>query len=127
MRKQTSYRLIAIVLVSICSLIGASYNVKAVEDLGKITIVSQGVELIEVLPNAEKCTNQKGQTVRLKVTSETPVDVRLYAKVRRGEWFPKDFLNQKKGDEILDYRCDGNRDYKVYVHATGSSEAWPKP
>lgn len=127
MHKQTSNPAIAIVAILLCSLVVVSSETKAFEGLGKVTIVSQGIELIEVTPTAEKCTNKKGQTVRLRVTSESPVDVRLYAKITGGVWFPKDFLNHKKGDEILDYRCDGNRSYKVYARAAGSPDAWPKP
>lgn len=127
MRKQQGSLSTATVGVVLSLLVAVTAESKAFEGLGKITIVSPGLELIEVIPTAEKCRNKKGQTVRLTVTSERAVDVRLYAKVAGGHWFPKDFLNQKKGDEILDYRCDGNRDYKVYAHAAGSSEAWPKP
>jgi hypothetical protein len=39
----------------------------------------------------------------------------------------KDFSNQKRGEEITNYRCDQKPNYKIFSHAVGSSEAWPKP
>ncbi len=33
----------------------------------------------------------------------------------------------RAGSEIADFRCDQRPDYKVYAHAAGSSDAWPKP
>jgi hypothetical protein len=93
----------------------------------QVKILSNGLELIEVAPTAPQCGKQKGQTIRLKVTSEAPVDVRLYVHTGYKQWLPKDFVNQKQGDEITDYRCNQKPDYEVYAHAIGSSEAWPKP
>ena len=90
-------------------------------------ILASGVELVELTPSAQKCGNQKGETIRLRVTSENPVDVRLYVHTGWKQWLPKDFQNQKRGDDITDYRCGPPRDYKVYAHAAGSSEPWPKP
>lgn len=54
----------------------------------------------------------KGQIVRLKVTSENSIDVRLYVQTGYKQWLPKDFTNQKLGDEITDYRCDQKPNYK---------------
>jgi hypothetical protein len=39
------------------------------------------VELIEVALTAPKCGKQKGETIRLRLTSETPIDVRMYMQV----------------------------------------------
>ena len=90
-------------------------------------ILGSGVELIEISQVAPKCGKQKGATLRLKVTSENPVDVRLYVQTGWKQWLPKDFPNQKRGDEITDYRCGPATNYKVNAHAAGSSEGWPKP
>jgi hypothetical protein len=100
----------------------------ATDDASKrVKIVGGGVELIELTPSAPQCGKQKGETIRLKVTSETPVDVRLYIQTGYKQWMDKDFPNQKRGDEITSFRCDPKPNYKIYTHAAGSSEAWPKP
>jgi hypothetical protein len=96
-------------------------------DSKRVKIVSSGVELIEITPSAPKCGKQKGETIRLKVTSETSIDVRLCIQTGYKQWLPKDFPNQKIGDGITDYRCGPPTNYKVYAHAVGSSEVWPKP
>ena len=96
-------------------------------DNKQVQILGQGVELIEMTPTAEKCGKQKGTTTRLRVTSETPVDVRLYVQVGYKRWLNKDFANQKRGDEITDYMCDRKPTSKVYARAAGTSEEWPKP
>lgn len=83
----------------------------------RVKIVGAGVELIEVTPTAEKCGKQKGETIRLRVTSESPIDVRMHMKIAGGYWINKDFANQKKSDEISSYRCDTKPDYKIYSHA----------
>src|SRR6266851_4052746 len=88
----------------------------------QVKILANGVELVELTSSAPKCGNQKGETIRLKVTNENPVDVRLYVHTGWKQWLPKDFPNQKRGDEITDYRCGPRTDYKVYAHAPGSSE-----
>jgi hypothetical protein len=93
----------------------------------KVKVLSPGIELAEVLPTADQCISKKGQTIRLKVTSATAVDVRLYVKTGYKQWISKDFPNQQAGSEITDYRCDQKPDYKVFAHAAGSSDAWPKP
>ena len=93
----------------------------------KVKVLSPGIEVAEVLTTADQCDSKKGQTVRLKVTSTSALDVRLYVKTRYKRWMPKDFPNQQAGSEITDYRCDQRPDYKVYAHAAGSSDAWPKP
>ena len=93
----------------------------------KVKVLSPGIEVAEVLPTADQCASKKGQTVKLKVTSTSALDVRLYVKTGYKRWIPKDFPNQPAGSEISDYRCDQTPDYKVYAHAAGSSDAWPKP
>ena len=93
----------------------------------RVRIVGVGVELVEISPSAEKCANRKGETIHLKVTSESAIDVRLYVLTGWHQWINKDFPNQKKGDEISEYRCAQKPDYKIYSHAAGSTDAWPKP
>ena len=96
-------------------------------DSKQVKVLATGVELVEITPSAPKCNKQGGQTIRLKVTSEKPVEGRLYVHTGWKQWLPKDFANQKRGDEITNYRCGNPTDYKVYARAAGSSEAWPKP
>jgi hypothetical protein len=93
----------------------------------KVKVLSPGIEVAEVLPTADQCASKNGQTIRLKVTSTSALDVRLYVKTGYKRWVWKDFPNQQAGSEITDYRCDQQPDYKVYAHAAGSSDAWPKP
>jgi hypothetical protein len=93
----------------------------------KVKVLSPGIEVAEVLTTADQCGSKKGQTIRLKVTSPSALGVRLYVKTGHKRWMPKDFPNQQAGSEITDYRCDQKPDYKVYAHAAGSSDAWPKP
>jgi hypothetical protein len=44
----------------------------------KVKVLSPGIEVAEVLTTADQCDSKKGQTVRLKVTSTSAMDVRLY-------------------------------------------------
>lgn len=98
-----------------------------VNDSKRVKIAGSAVELIELRPSAPECGQQKGETIRLRVTSETEVDVRLYIQTGYKRWMDKDFAIQKRGDEITSYRCDQKPNYKIYTHAAGSNEAWPKP
>jgi len=43
-----------------------------------VKIVGGGGELIAVAPTISECAKQKGEIIRLRVTSETAIDVRLY-------------------------------------------------
>jgi hypothetical protein len=118
---------IAVALLSIVSLNFAT--TRAADDPSKrVKIVGGGVEFVEVTPSAEKCGKQKdGEAIRLRVTSEAPIDVRMYMLVVGHRWVSSDFTNQKKGDEINSFRCDTKPNYKIYSHAAGSTAAWPKP
>ena len=118
---------IAVALLSI-----ASFNLaatSAADDPAKrVKIIGNGVEFVGVGPADAKCgKQQQGETIRLRVTSESSIDVRMYMKIAGGHWINKDFANQKKSDEISSYRCDTKPDYKIYSHAAGSTEAWPNP
>lgn len=128
MRKQLLF--VAVVL-SMAVLIVLSGTASA-DDTGKksnVKLYTNAVEVVDVQPTAEKCANSKGTTIRLRVTSETPVDVKLWSPGASGKnWIDKDFANRKKGDVITDYMCNSsNALYKVYAHAAGGSEAWPRP
>lgn len=129
MRLQRAKTLVSVsLLLALSPIVAPTRAVVAGDDAGKrVKIIGGGVELIEISPTAEKCGKQKGETIRLRVTSEAQIDVRLYMQVGYHQWINKDFPNQKKGDEIASFRCDSKPDYKIYSHAAGSSEAWPKP
>jgi len=92
----------------------------------QIKLLPNTVEVVGVTTGAEKCAKQKGTTVRLRVTSETPVDVRRYASMGK-QWVSADFQSQKKGDEITDFFCTTQAEFKFYSRPAGSSTAWPKP
>jgi hypothetical protein len=94
-----------------------------------VKLYTNAVEVVDVQPTAEKCAKSKGTTIRLRVTSESPVDIKLYSPGSFGKnWIDKDFPNQKKGDEITDFMCgNSNAAYKVYTRAAGSSDAWSRP
>jgi hypothetical protein len=94
----------------------------------RVKIVGGGLEFVDVKPTTEKCGKQKdGEAIRLRVTSDSPIDVRMYMRIAGGGWVSQDFPNQKKGDEINSFRCDTKPNYKIYSHAEGSTDAWPKP
>lgn len=96
-------------------------------DTKRVKIVGSGVELLDFTLSASNCPKQKGETIRLKVTSDRTVDVRWYTQTGYKQWVNKDFPNQKPGDEITNYRCDQKPNYKIYARTAGSTEAWPKP
>ena len=118
---------VALLLILSPIIVNTRAGVAADDPSKRVKIVGGAVELLEVTPTAPKCGKQKGETIRLRVTSETPIDVRMYMQVGYHQWMNKDFANQKKGDEIESFRCDQKPDYKIYSHAAGSTEAWPKP
>jgi hypothetical protein len=106
----------------------AAQNEPAKKGSDQIKVLSKGVEVVEVKPTADKCPKPNDATsLRLKVTSETPVDVLAYVQWNFKKWVAREFKNQKLGDEISDYYCRSKVNYKVYTRPAGSSEAWPKP
>ena len=84
------------------------------------------IVLISVTQSAEKCKDQKGITHRFRVGSETPVDIVRYMGARN-MWMPVQWLNQKKGEEFVDYGCYASAPFKYYSRAAGSNEVFPKP
>jgi hypothetical protein len=93
----------------------------------RVWLFTTGIELVGITPTAEHCGAQPGETIKFKVTSATPIDVRLYVQVGYKQWLNKDFGNQKAGDEISDYSCNRKPNYKVYARAIGATGDWPKP
>ena len=71
--------------------------------------------------------SKKGKTIRVKVTSADPVDVRLCIAQPRGKWMPIEFPTRKQGDEVTHYQCDRTLVYKVYARPAGSAGEWVKP
>jgi hypothetical protein len=127
-RSQTRFASVAALLILIATVVSSAIASGSDDASKRVKIIGGGVELIEITPSAPKCpSKQKGETIRLKVTSETPIDVRLYIQTGFHQWIDKDFPNQKRGDEITSYRCDQKPNYKIYSHAAGSTDAWPKP
>src|SRR5215813_10576124 len=81
----------------------------------RVQIVGGGLEFVEVTPPPDKCGKQKdGEAIRLRVTRESPADVRMYMRIAGGRWISLDFANQKKGDEISRFRCDTKPNYTIY-------------
>lgn len=88
-------------------------------------LYSNAVEVVEVSDKAEKCPLSGGATsVRLRVKSESPVDVRLHYTTRKGGWASSDYLSKKIGDEITAYECFPKARYKVQTRPAGSDK-WP--
>lgn len=118
---------IGALLILIAKVVSSAAAGAADDPSKRVKIVGGGVELVEITPSAPKCGKQKGEAIRLKVTSETPIDVRLYTQTGWRQWISADLPNQKRGAEISSFRCNEKPNYKIYSHAPGSTEAWPKP
>ncbi len=121
----------SIIVVSVLSFATPELDALAQESGQKgdkhIQIMTDAVEFAEYTQSAEKCKSKKGETIRVKVKSASPVDVRLYIAQPRGKWLPVDFQNQKQGDEITHYQCDRTPVYKIYARPAGSTGEWAKP
>lgn len=108
---------------------GASYAQKNGEKSkvgnDQVKLYSDAVEVVEVSDKVEKCSSSGGATfLRLRVKSESPVDVRLHSSTRKGGWAFSDFLNKKSGDEITSAECFPKAHYKVQTRPAGSNK-WP--
>ena len=117
-------------LVALCFFSAFSTTTPA-QETGKknkqVKLLTNAVELIEVTHGTIKeCGNQKSTTVRVRVVSSSPVDIRRYANLGN-IWNPQDFLNQKLGDEISTYFCTDVATFKFLSRPAGSSEEFPKP
>ena len=118
-------------LVALCFFSAFSTVTNAQDNSGKkdkqVKLLTNAVELIEVTHGTIKeCGNQKSTSVRVRVVSSSPVDIRRYAN-RGNIWNPQDFTNQKQGDEISTYFCTDVATFKFLSRPAGSSEAFPKP
>ena len=93
----------------------------------RVKIKGTGVELADIQPGASQCReSKKGMTVTFKVTSTSPIDVRLRITGPAISTVTKDFANQAAGAQISDYMCIPNAEYTVFVRPAGSNQAWPK-
>jgi hypothetical protein len=89
----------------------------------QVKLYSDAVEVVEVSDKTEKCPSSGGATfLRLRVKSESPVDVRLHSSTRKGGWAFSDFLNKKSGDEITSVECFPKAHYKVQARPAGSGK-----
>lgn len=118
-------------LVALCFFSAFSTVANAQDDSGKkdkqVKLLTTAVELIEVTHGKIKeCGNQKNTSVRVRVISSSPVDIRRYA--NRGNILnPQNFTNQKQGDEIPTYFCTDVATFNFFSRPAGSSEQFPKP
>lgn len=124
MKRLITPAVLSTVLLVVCALTtGTSFAQKGGND--QVKLYSQDVEVVEVSDKAEKCTEQSGATsIRLRVKSEKPVDVRLHYTTKKGGWASSDYLNKKSGDEISSYDCHPKVKYKVQTRPAGSDK-WP--
>src|ERR1051326_8327197 len=80
----------------------------------QVKLYSDAVEVVEVSNKAEKCpTPGEGTSLKLRVKSEKPVDVRIHYTTRKGSWASSDYMNKKSGDEVSTYDCHPKTRYKV--------------
>ena len=119
----------AVLLLVVCLKTGVSFAQKGSEKAkagsDQVKLYSDAVEVIEVGDKAEACPSTGGATtLRLRVKSATPVDVRLYFSTRKGGWASADHLNKKSGDEITSTECFPKARYKVQTRPAGSTN-WP--
>ena len=123
--------LLAVVSLSSYAEVSNGGSVLSPQNNGKneqVKILDGCVELVELKAESENCPKSNQATsVRLRVTCENPVDVRMHYQNTRGKWASKDFLNRKRGDEITDFVCAPKSQYKIQSRAAGGSSTWPKP
>lgn len=89
----------------------------------QVKLESKQVELIEVSEAVKDCPNQKGTLLRIKVTSETAVDVRIHAQNLRTHWYANDFKGKTRNQEISIFTCLVNGKFKVQTRAA-SDKPW---
>lgn len=123
--------LTAVVSAAVLGLTVASTTARTQESVSPVDkhvkIRTDAVEFVSYAKTAEKCKSGKGETVRLRVKSADPVDVRLYIAQPRGKWLTQDFPGQKLGDEVTSYQCDRTPEYRVYARPAGTTGEWAKP
>lgn len=125
-----NYYWLFLFVIAVCFIDASSSVANAQDNSGKknkqVKLLTNAVEPIDVSHTAEECPEQKGTTVRVRVVSNSPVDIRRYAN-RGNNWMSQDFTNQKQGDEISTYFCADKATFKFLSRPAGSSEAFPKP
>lgn len=123
----TSAAILAALLVAVCLNADFSFAQKGSEKSkssnDQVKLYSNAVEVVEVKPEGEKC-GKDATTLRLRVTSDSPVDVRVYFQKAKGGWASSDYTNKKKGDEIVSTECRSNAKYKVQTRPAGTNK-WP--
>jgi hypothetical protein len=92
----------------------------------KVKLETNQVEVVELSQTAEKCANQKGASLRLKVLSESPIDVRILYQNNRGRWNASNISGKKRGDEIAEFTCFQDSRFRVQAR-TASDKPWPNP
>jgi hypothetical protein len=118
-------------LVALCFFSTFATNANAQDKIGKsnkqVKLLTNAVELVDVTHGTIKeCGTRKSTSVRVRVVSRSPVDVRRFANVGNN-WSPIDYSNQKQGDEISTFMCTEGAIFKFYSRPAGSSEEFPKP
>lgn len=131
MKKRTARKVIVAITLSLLFGFAPVTRLPAQEASNKLNkqvqLHTDAVELVEVTPSAAQCGKQKGTSIRLRVNSESSVDVRLYIHVGYKRWINRDFASQKRGDEITDFICIEKANYEVFARSAGSSQDWPQP
>lgn len=93
----------------------------------QVKLLTNAVELVDVTHGTIKeCGTRKSTSVRVRVVSSSPVDVRRYANVGKN-WSPIDYSNQKQGDEITTFMCTEGATFKFYGRPAEGSKEFPKP
>ena len=122
---QWLFLLVAVCFIGLFSLSDKAQNNSDKSDK-QVKISTNALELIEVTHSASECGKQKSTVVRLRVVSDSPVDVRAFVPLAR-VMTTRTFLNQKQGDEISAYVCNGESTFKFVSRPAGSSDEFPKP
>ncbi len=91
-----------------------------------VKINGNALEVVSVTESAEKCRDNKGVTIRLKVTSSTPIDAIRYVR-SKSLLNERQFINTAVGDEIVDFYCYSGAVFIFYTRPAGSSEKFPRP
>lgn len=89
----------------------------------QVKLESNQVELIEVSEAVKDCPNQKGTLLRLKVTSETAIDVRIHSQKLNGRWTVSVINGKTHGQEVSSSTCLVNGKFKVQTRAA-SDKPW---
>lgn len=115
---------IFVCLLGVCTANGCqSFAQETKKKDDQVKLESKQVELIEVLEAVSDCPNQKGTKLRIKVVSESAIDVRIHAQNLRGRWYTNDFKGKTRGQEISLFTCLVKGKFKVQTRAA-SDKPW---